>query len=102
LASGVPQSFELATDRESAEVLFAMPISPIVEVRCDFGHRSCAFAALKSFFRLRKDRMSSVIPLLVYFDRHGYLSPDPALYDGDFEMTSLEDHMHSLFAPSIG
>lgn len=59
------------------------------------------FRAVLPFFRLRKDRMSSVIPLLVHFDSHGYLSPDPVPYDGNFEMTSLEDHVQSLFAQSI-
>lgn len=56
------------------------------------------FRALLPFFRLRKDRMSSVIPLLVHFDRQGYLSPDPTPYDGAYEMTSLEDHLQRLFA----
>ncbi len=54
------------------------------------------FLALLPLFRFRKDRMSSVIPLLVYFDQYGYLSPDPASYEG-FQTTRLEDHLHQLF-----
>jgi NAD(P)H dehydrogenase (quinone) len=59
-----------------------------------------AFRALLPLFRLRKDRMSSVIPLLTHFDRHGYLSPQPISYDGEFEATSLAEHLQRLFARS--
>lgn len=55
------------------------------------------FRALLPLFRWRKDRMSSVIPLLVHFDRHGYLSPDPLSYAGPLEMTRLEEHLERLF-----
>lgn len=55
------------------------------------------FRALLPLFRLRKDRMSSVIPLLAHFDKHGYLSPDPAKQIGSFKTTRLEQHLDQLF-----
>jgi hypothetical protein len=55
------------------------------------------FRALLPVFRMRKDRMSSVIPLLVHFDRHGYLSPTPRPCPGDFATTRLEEHLEQLF-----
>jgi uncharacterized protein YbjT (DUF2867 family) len=56
--------------------------------------------ALTPFFRMRKDRMSSVIPLLVHFDRHGYLSSDPDARRVAFEATRLEDHLTHLLGGS--
>ena len=56
-----------------------------------------AFRALLPLFRWRKDRMSSVIPLLAHFDRHGYLSPEPRGYEGQFETVRLEEHQERLF-----
>ncbi len=54
------------------------------------------FRALTPLFGFRKHRMSSVIPLLVHFDKHGYRSNDPQLRRLDFETTTLEDHLARL------
>lgn len=54
------------------------------------------FRALTPLFRLRKDRMSSVIPLLVHFDKHGYLSNDPQSRRLDFDTTTLHNHLARL------
>lgn len=56
------------------------------------------FRALQPLFRLREDRMSSVIPLLIHFDRHGYLSSEPRPISGAFTPTPLEAHLRQLFA----
>ena len=59
------------------------------------------FRALTPLFRLRKDRMSSVIPLLVHFDRHGYLSNDPAGGCVAFKTTRLEQHLEELLGKGL-
>lgn len=56
------------------------------------------FRALTPLFRWRKDRMSSVIPLLAHFDRHGYLSNTAADDLGGFETTRLTEHLERLLS----
>ncbi|WP_430402416.1 SDR family oxidoreductase [Hyphomonas sp.] len=58
------------------------------------------YRALLPVFRARRDRMSSVIPLLVYFDRHGYLSDGEIPEDTKFKTTTLEQHLEALLQGS--
>ncbi|GAA4647451.1 NAD(P)H-binding protein [Pontixanthobacter gangjinensis] len=60
------------------------------------------FRALTPVFRLRKDRMSSVIPLLVHFDKHGYHSKDARSDIGGFEATTLPAHLDRLLCQEPG
>jgi uncharacterized protein YbjT (DUF2867 family) len=60
------------------------------------------FYALLPYFRLRRHRFSSVIPLMQHFDSHGYWSDSSELETGfpQFAMTSLGDHLARLFQVS--
>ena len=58
-----------------------------------------AYRCLLPFFRLAGHRFSSIIPLVRYFDRHGYTDPGPdvsAQYP-DFHMTTLDEHLRGLW-----
>ncbi|MBI1261498.1 MAG: NAD(P)H-binding protein [Rhizobiales bacterium] len=60
------------------------------------------YRSMLPVFRLRRDRMSSVIPLLAHFDRYGYLSTDGVSPDLNFRMTPLEKHLGALMAKQSG
>ncbi|SRR6056297_286445 len=51
------------------------------------------YRALLPLFRLRKHRFSSVIPLLMHFDRYGYMTTSKRSQENQFAMTDLEQHL---------
>ena len=59
------------------------------------------YRSLLPFFRLAGHRFSSIIPLVRYFDRHGYTDtgPDVGARYPDFSMTTLEEHLRGLWHP---
>lgn len=54
------------------------------------------YRALLPLFRIRKHRFSSVIPLLVHFDKNGYTSTIPFPQESQFAMTDLERHFRGI------
>ena len=61
------------------------------------------YRSLLPLFRARKHRFSSIIPLIVHFDRHGYTDdgPDVAAMFPTFRMTRLKEHLAGLW-PEMG
>ena len=57
------------------------------------------YRALLPLFRARRHRFSSVIPLMAYFDRHGYIADGPDLVTQlpAFRMTGLDEHLAGLW-----
>ena len=61
------------------------------------------FKLLLPIFRLMEHRLSSVIPLVDYFDQHGYTGDSMALQGSQyksFSMTSVEGHLSNLLESS--
>lgn len=58
-----------------------------------------AFSALAPLIHLRGGRLSSVVPLVRYFDRHGYTDTHERVQElcPDFRMTTLEEHLRRLW-----
>lgn len=57
------------------------------------------FLALLPIFNLTGHRFSSVVPLIQYFDKHGYVDGELTVRDlaPDFQMTSLAKHFQKLW-----
>jgi len=57
------------------------------------------FSALQPLFHLAGRRFSSILPLVRYFDRHGYTDAGEDVKDlfPDFRMTALEEHLRKLW-----
>lgn len=60
------------------------------------------FKALMPYFALTGHRFSSIVPLIAYFDKHGYTDDGPSVSDvaPQFQMTDLETHLRSLWPSS--
>lgn len=58
------------------------------------------YMSMLPVFWLRGHRFSSILPLLRYFDRCGYADCGTTVQElyPDFEMTSLSEHLHGLWA----
>lgn len=58
-----------------------------------------AYRCLQPLFHLARHRLSSIIPLVVHFDRHGYTSSGPDVDDQypGFRMTALDAYLHGLW-----
>lgn len=57
------------------------------------------YLGLLPLFRIAGHRFSSVIPLVRYFDRHGYTEtgPDVGQHYPEFSMTTLDEHLQGLW-----
>lgn len=57
------------------------------------------FRALLPIFNLSGHRFSSVVPLIQYFDKHGYVDGEIAVGDlfPEFHMTTLAEHFQNLW-----
>ncbi|HOE17070.1 MAG TPA: NAD(P)H-binding protein [Syntrophorhabdaceae bacterium] len=57
---------------------------------------------LMPYFNWRGHRFSTIVPLLHYFDQHGYTAPGDTVGElfPKFRMTTLEEHIRGLFAAS--
>ncbi|MGL4316585.1 MAG: SDR family oxidoreductase [Pseudomonas sp.] len=57
--------------------------------------------ALQPLFHLNGHKFSTIIPLVDYFNSHGYTDSSPNVGDliPDFKMTTLEEHLGRLFNP---
>lgn len=58
------------------------------------------FMFLKPYFHWRQHRFSTILPLIHYFDRHGYTAPGHTVADlfPDFRMTTLEEHIRRILS----
>lgn len=54
---------------------------------------------MQPYFYLKRHRLSTIIPLLKHFNRFGYVPSGEKVQElfPDFKMTTLEEHIHSLF-----
>lgn len=58
------------------------------------------YMAMLPYFRWKRHRFASIIPLVRYFDRHGYTTTTQTVADRfpDYRMTPLADHLRRLLA----
>ena len=58
-----------------------------------------AYRCLQPLFHLAGHRLSSIIPLVAHFDRHGYKDSGPDVGDQypGFQMTTLDAHLNGLW-----
>ncbi len=58
----------------------------------------CILKLARPIFHLRNHRMSTIVHLVEYFNRHGYCNGSTSLDEvfPDFKVTTLEEHLHGL------